>query len=115
MSLHTATTSSGLQNRGAGASSLAGSIPVRLRYQGFWLRRARDPRILVRFTGLKNRCMSLFGRGERPRGTSSDLAAVLCSSGPTGSYAAPRLRVKGHERSDQIGRAHVLTPVTWPY
>src|SRR6266516_436177 len=32
---------------------------------------------------------------KRPRGTCPDLAAVLCSSGPTGSYAAPRLRVKG--------------------
>src|SRR6266540_4752593 len=38
---------------------------------------------------------------KRPRGTCPDLAAVLCSSGPTGSYAAPRLRVKGHERSDR--------------
>jgi hypothetical protein len=34
-------------------------------------------------------------RRERPRGTSPDLAAVLCSSGPIRSYAGPRLPVKG--------------------
>ncbi len=32
---------------------------------------------------------------KRPRGTSSDLAAVLCSSGPTGSYARQEAAVKG--------------------
>jgi ribosomal protein L19E len=45
-----------LQNRCAGESSQAGSIPVRLRYQRFWVRRARVVRQRARFTGLKNLC-----------------------------------------------------------
>src|SRR5947209_7075479 len=92
------TTDPELQNRGARANALAGSIPVRLRYQGLWLRHAPRSEDSRAFTGLKNR----WGLPERkrPRGTCPDLAAVLCSSGPTGSYAAPRLRVKRHGRSD---------------
>ena len=43
------------------------------------------------FTGLTNRCR--YGRPERPRGTCPDLAAVLRSSGPTGSYAGTPRRV----------------------
>jgi hypothetical protein len=88
---------------------MAGSIPVRLRYQGFRLvpgqirRRLRDP------TGPKT------GAGppgrQRPRGTSSDLAAVRCflrasgiigtlantGQGATGGHGQPPVRTPGSD------------------
>ncbi len=32
-----------LQNQGSRANAMAGSIPVRVRYQGFWLGRVEGP------------------------------------------------------------------------
>src|SRR6266498_880711 len=81
MSPHMATTSSGLQNRRAGESSQAGSIPVRLRYQGLWLRLDEIPRRAAGPTGLSG-LVRKFANVWRP----CACGALLDSSTPSARH-----------------------------
>ena len=73
---------------------MAGSIPVRLRYQGFWLPHARDREDRVRFTGLKNR-WGCPGTGAAPRNLSRPRGRfLLLRADPIVSTSGDRIKPK---------------------